>query len=249
MRQIDVGSGRKIALHERTFHGSARGTADATGTTLWPTALPLLLYLQSSVVPPLKQSMVDNRPLRILELGAGCGVLGLGLAATCDAHVVMTESGFPLDPDDDGSVDTSLTWLERNVAENREVAEAGGGRVDTARLAWGDADDEESIKSRWPDGFDLVVGSDLLYDSGRYDALLSTLTAVAGEASRRRNDDNKLFAVLGYQMRIGAERRFGDDAAEFEVERYPLPTASKAADGSSGRNPTGKNVAHLTWRE
>ena len=76
MRSIDVGSGRSIALHEKTFHGSARGAADATGTTLWPTALPFLLHLQAAVFPNLQRAMPDNRPVRVLELGAGTGLLG-----------------------------------------------------------------------------------------------------------------------------------------------------------------------------
>ena len=45
---IAVGGGISLKLHQRTFHGSTHGAMDATGTTLWPTALPLLLHLQGA---------------------------------------------------------------------------------------------------------------------------------------------------------------------------------------------------------
>ena len=52
------------------------------------TGLPLLLHLQG-VYPRVQESLGVSRPLRVLELGAGCGLLGLGLAATCGANVCL----------------------------------------------------------------------------------------------------------------------------------------------------------------
>ena len=178
---IAVG-GASLSLQQRTFHGSARGTTDATGTTLWPTALPLLLHLQGAY-PELQKGLGVSRPLRVLELGAGCGLLGLGLAATCGAHVTLTESGSALTEDGE---ETSLTWLEGNVELNRKACESGGGRVSAAKLAWGDADDISAVQLGEPGGFDLCIASDVMYDSTRYPELWSTLELFAGSSPEAR---------------------------------------------------------------
>lgn len=199
-----IGAAGVLTLEQRTFHGSARGATDATGTTLWPTALPLLMHLQG-VVPQLQQRTAG--PLRILELGAGCGLLGLGLAATCHADVVMTESGSALD---DG--ETSLSWLERNVELNREICEAGGGHVSCAKLAWGDSDDIAAVRARYAEGFDLVVGSDVLYDSTRFPELWTTVDAFAAANDHGATVDETAdldvivphaVGIFGYQIRNG----------------------------------------------
>ena len=238
---VDVGRGATLNLATSTFHGSARGTADTTGTTLWPTVLPLLLHLQG-VYPRVQDSLGVSRPLRVLELGAGCGLLGLGLAATCGANVCLTESAFALD--DDGE-HTSLSWLQSNVEANREIVESTnlGGVVSTAKLCWGECDDHDALREQQPDLFDLVIASDVMYDAGKYPMLLDTLTTFAGsseEALKPRGADiDDAAAILGYQMRIGAERRFGDEAEDFDVVRTELP------DPSQKSRWTAKNVAYF----
>ena len=177
---VAIGGGSSLKMQQRTFHGSARGATDATGTTLWPTALPLLLHLQG-VLPRVQSGLGANRPLRVLELGAGCGLLGLGLASTCGADVLLTESGVALGDDDEAG--TSLTWLDGNVELNRAVCEAQGGRVSTAKLAWGVDGDIAAIRERHPEGFDLVVASDVMYDSTRYPELWETLECFAGSSA------------------------------------------------------------------
>ena len=233
MRSTDiaVGSGRTITLRQRDFHGSSRGATDATGTTLWPTALPLLLHLQL-LWPQVQQSVGAQRPVRVLELGAGCGLLGLGLAATCGADVLLTESGAALgESPEDG---TALSWLEQNVELNRGTCESQGGRVAAAKLAWGDADDIAAVHAQVADGFDLVVASDVLYDSGRYPELWQTLESFAGGGAEASGGGGgagdpmgpaNAAAIIGYQIRNGQERRFGDDSESFEVVRAELPEA------------------------
>ena len=56
-------------------------TADGTGLKVWPTSVPLLSHLQQLI----SKRLPMERPLRVLELGSGCGLLGMGLAATCHA--------------------------------------------------------------------------------------------------------------------------------------------------------------------
>ena len=161
--------------------------------------------------------------------------------------------------------------LEDNVALNHDACASSGGSVSTARLAWGVEEDIAAVASAHPDGFDLVVASDVLYESQRYPELWATLERFAGSSEAARTqplpditaaaavtvesglESSQLdalipacVAVLGYQIRNGAERRFGDESDELAVLRSALP--QPARDGEAvpgGRNPTGKNIAYV----
>ena len=197
----------------------------------------------------------ELKPFRVLELGAGCGVLGQGLAASCGCDVVLTESGCALEGDDGG---TSLSWLQMNINLNSEAFEQSGGRCRAAKLAWGDPEDIANVRALEPEGFDLIVASDVLYDSQRYPELWSTFEAFAPANSPSLDglgDEIEwtvetaaasAVAIFGYQIRNGAERRFGNDSEEFELVRDKLPQPPRDSDGSAGRrNPTGKSVAYV----
>lgn len=89
---------------------------------------------------------------RVLELGAGLGAAGLALARL-GATVRVTDRPSMLD------------LLQRNVREN-------DAKVAAAALSWGQLDPE--TEGAGP--FDLVIGSDVAYDSESYLPLLETLT-------------------------------------------------------------------------
>ena len=249
--QHDIGGGRRVQLRQRDFHGSVRRPGvrlgDATGTTLWPSALPLLLHLQG-LLPQVEQTLGLNRPVRVLEVGAGCGLLGIGLAASCGAHVTLTDADVPLD---EGG--TTLDWLTQNIELNRELIAASGGRAEPARLVWGDAADTAALEE--PGGFDLVVGSDVLHLSEWHDELLSSVRALAGTTAEARRHvaphpprESDAVAVFGYQVRNGSERRFASgEGSGFAVEVSTLPpTPAQLASAKPGRNPAGKTVSHLS---
>ena len=143
-----------------------------------------------------------RRGVRVLELGAGCGWLGLCLARALPEAglVVLTEQAGP-----------ALRHTQRNVAANRD------GRVATAELDWGVALAHPGRpvrvaprRLRWKDGgkeraaeegpgaggssyefvpdggevseFDVVLGSDLVYNEEGMRALprlLATLLAAS----------------------------------------------------------------------
>ena len=132
---------------------------ESSGTNVWPAAAPLLSHVVD-LIPSIRDGLEIDRPLRVLELGSGCGLVGLGLAAATASRVLLTEAPFSLGGDGD---ETSFDWLRSNVDANCDAVEAAGGGVDVAVLAWGDAGDHAAVAAAYPDGFDLVVGSDLLY--------------------------------------------------------------------------------------
>ena len=144
-----------------------------------------------------------------------------------------------------------------------------------------------AINDRFSDGFDLVIASDVMYDSQRYPELWSTLERFAGSSAEAKArslppiaaaaagwaepsdydeeepiDEEALLdavmpssvAILGFQIRNGAERRFGEESEEYAVLRTDLPQPSKEGEeekkeGSNGRNPTGKHVAYIVRRD
>ena len=190
--------------------------ADLTGLKVWPVSLRLVEYMHTHLLPGVQQR-AGERPVRVLELGAGCGSLGIGLAAL-GLQVVLTDPGLPVKYSEAEEGNT-LGWLRANVDANRELL---GERASVAQLLWGDAAHMEAVQAHAP--FDLVVGSDVLYDPDQYPALLRTLAAFTTE----RTD-----VVLGFTRRHPGEARFLKSAqrAFREVTTRDMPAVEGDRDG------------------
>lgn len=235
-----------------------RKSGDLTGLRTWHSQQPMLYHMHREVLPMLHQRQSSSRPLRILELGAGCGLLGIGLAALGE-HVCLTDPAIPVnfeDVDENGER-SSLDWLRDNVELNHELC---GGRACARALAWGDADHEAALLEElrrppaaaaasageagngpadgdggWLAGggpFDVVLGSDLLYNPDGYEALLHTLrtfcaapAAGSGSGDEAPGDQQSVdqqppstLGLLVYPPRLPGEARFFAAAEEhFEV--------------------------------
>jgi len=171
---------------------------------LWPAAKVLIQYLST-----LDDAKLQGRS--VLELGSGCGAVGMYLAQRRASPVVLTD------------VYRALPLLKRNVQANRlpcEVCALPWG-TPVARLA-------PQIRDRAP--FDLVVASDCSYDfvaperpSPSLDALLTT--AAFGRralicVSRRPNEVEAFEAAVqraGLSPEI-VHRGVLEDAAKEGVE-------------------------------
>ena len=146
--------------------------ADLTGLKIWPCSHHVLAHLEANLLPRLAAS--SNSPLRILELGAGTGALGISLGVSpAPTRVVVTDPAIDVHFAD--STSNTLDWLRANVEINPV-----GERVVARKLLWGDSADTEAVLNEqiWPDadaGFDVVLGSDLLYNPDEYEGLVKTL--------------------------------------------------------------------------
>jgi len=202
---------------------------DVTGLKLWPCTLTLLAHLVDNVLPELaSQGRSRHRGgLRVIELGAGVGLLSLGVARWLATHtynimmpvgtsahgphtVVMTDPAIPL-----GGGYTSLQLLEAAIPSNADIIRCAQGpseadvdagvncnvpesaalRLEARKLLWGDAADIARVRDEFLGGgeaggscaggagFDLVLGSELLYREDSVEALVETLAALLSSES------------------------------------------------------------------
>ncbi|KAB1214577.1 Protein-lysine methyltransferase METTL21C [Morella rubra] len=131
---------------------------------LWPAATTLVTLLDHHrghlTNSPLSLTLPDpHRPLNILELGSGTGLVGIAAAATLGANVTVTD------------LTHVIPNLQFNVDANSDILTLNGGAVDVAPLRWGEANDVKLIGRH----FDLILASDVVYHSHLYDPLLETL--------------------------------------------------------------------------
>ena len=111
----------------------------------------------------------------VLELGAGCGWLGMSLARACPhlESVVLTELV-------DGG---ALAWLEHNLEANRRNGSLARS-VSAEALDWAWVADRAEAsdpvaRTLLERHFDLVIGSDLVYDHAGAAALVRVLLGAA----------------------------------------------------------------------
>jgi predicted nicotinamide N-methyase len=218
-------------LHLREQFTSPPGhTKDTTGRRLWPTARPLLQWILQHEKTKTRQT----KPI-VLELGAGCGLVGMGLASSGDfERIILT--------------DASTEWLQPNVDKNRSQFSCP---VDVLALQWGKRQDHDALRtylktkwlendassaswhdkkdqshqsspasSEWNDNglvaFDYIVGSDLLYNPFSQKDLVQTVGAFASKST---------CTLLAVPQRLDNESSFRILAEEygFSVKVSPLP--------------------------
>ena len=163
MREISVASSEAFA---------SVVTEQTTGGKVWDAAVHLLGYLEAH------PHYLIGRP-SLLECGAGTGWLGMSLAARHDlSEVVLTEM----------VQGGALRWLDYNVQRNRDAG-VPLTTVRTAALDWAWMDQGanacpaacvELLSTRW----DLVLGSDLVYNEAGVSMLPCVLAALAQPRTR-----------------------------------------------------------------
>ena len=136
-----------------------------TGGIVWETAFLLATYLEHQP-GTLPSATAAGGRAKVLELGSGCGLLGLVLAHT-GAEVVLSE--HPL----------AVPNLRYNVAENLGVLESSSsGTARVVQLDWGEQKDVEAVRAlgHAPSGtFDVIVGTDVIFAERWVTPLLRTM--------------------------------------------------------------------------
>ncbi|XP_010642858.1 EEF1A lysine methyltransferase 3 isoform X3 [Fukomys damarensis] len=129
---------------------SSRGDPESEPESVFPReALSLCNYFESQ--------NVDFRGKKVIELGAGTGIVGI-LAALQGGDVTITD--LPL----------ALEQIQGNVQANVPA----GGRAQVRALSWG------IDQHVFPGDYDLVLGADIVYLEPTFPLLLGTLQHLCG---------------------------------------------------------------------
>ncbi|KAF3454925.1 hypothetical protein FNV43_RR05373 [Rhamnella rubrinervis] len=190
----------EVMGHELQF--SQDPNSKHLGTTVWDASLVFAKFLEKNCRRG-RFSPSKLKGKRVIELGAGCGVAGFGMALLgCDVVATDQIEVLPL--------------LRRNVERNssRIVQMNPGsdsfGSVQVEELSWGN---EDHIRAVGPP-FDYIIGTDVVYAENLLEPLLQTIFALSGP---------KTTVVMGYEIRSTSvhEQMLNMWKRHFEVKTVP----------------------------
>ncbi|XP_054811580.1 uncharacterized protein LOC129312850 isoform X2 [Prosopis cineraria] len=116
---------------------------------------------------------------RVIELGAGCGVSGFGMALLgCDVIVTDQKEILPI----------LQRNVERNISRVMQKNPDLFGSVKVSELQWGDRDHIRAVDPP----FDYIIGTDVVYVEHLLEPLLQTVAALSGPRTT---------ILLGYEIR------------------------------------------------
>ncbi|KAK9689827.1 hypothetical protein RND81_09G084000 [Saponaria officinalis] len=167
------------------------------GTSVWPCSLVLTKFIDrwssSSSSSPNYSTILDFRNKRAVELGAGCGAVGMGVYLLGLHDVVLTDI-LPVMP-----------ALKHNLKKNKSVLNKS---LKIAQLYWGN---HSQMKALSPP-FDIVLAADVVY-------LVETVRPLVETMRELVKDDGVV--MLGYQVRCpDADVLFWETVREFfEIEK------------------------------
>lgn len=161
----------------------------AVGGKVWPASELMVKYLTYA-----------NTPVnaRILELGSGCGYVGIACAALGAKHVTLTDRTITqrnLVHDAEGMLLEEemppnrllLDICGRNIKENSDAV--GGGSMDVQEMQWGSehgAHIDKILHNAGSSPYDLIIGSDVTYHAELSESLFWTVS----ELMKRLNCNN-----------------------------------------------------------
>jgi hypothetical protein len=136
---------------------------------------------------------------RLLELGAGTGLVGMAAAAACGADVLLTD------------LPEIQENLVKNLERNRDVIQSGGGRVSAAILDW---ENPTSLDPARNDKFPIILAADVVYSLDHPRMIADVIehwlspgrsSRVIFELPRRSGFEEDLKAISTEMNRIGLE--------------------------------------------
>lgn len=185
--------------------------ADGTFQRVWPTAVVVSRYLCAN--PSLLQGK------RVLELGAGLGLVGIVCAALGAELVVVTD------------MPEALPLIEANVQRNLPLVD---GRVAVMPCTWGNAAHQAAILERSGGKFDIVIACEVVYKQEE-----EVLQALAATQRGMLLDSGLAMTAYEWRGELFDDMAYFDAAnALFDCETEPLTPFEgdlADADGEEGR--------------
>eukprot|EP00389_Voromonas_pontica_P005499 GDKH01008228.1.p1 GENE.GDKH01008228.1~~GDKH01008228.1.p1 ORF type:complete len:223 (+),score=13.61 GDKH01008228.1:121-789(+) len=189
----------ELSFAERPDQSHAMGT----GVRIWPASMGLARYLEQS------RRKLPLKGARVLELGAGLGLVGLSCAALGASNVCFTD------------IDAVLPLLRQNLQLNE--GKFDGTRLVIRRLDWlEDRDHIHAALELEPDSpqYDFIVGADVCFRDDLIRPLFDCIRAVATARTR---------IFLAFERRCDVTyKRFLDEAADdFSCKQVFLSPSSR----------------------
>ncbi|XP_057865530.1 uncharacterized protein LOC131073157 isoform X2 [Cryptomeria japonica] len=175
------------------------------GTTVWDASMVFVKFLEKNCRKG-QFSPSKMRGKRVIELGAGCGLAGFGMALLgCDVVATDQTEVLPL----------LMRNVERNAmrikqANSENPYSVSFGSIQVAELDWGN---ELHIAAADPP-FDYIIATDVVYAERLLEPLLKTILSLSGPRTT---------ILLGYELRstIVHEKMNELWKANFDVKRVP----------------------------
>lgn len=163
------------------------------GTTVWDAGKVLAKYFEHN------KRKFDTKEKRVLELGSGCGLVGLCLGLL-GFEVVLTDCAEALDN------------LQENVRRNCSLIPQLSERVCVEEFVWGS--DPTEIGLHVP--FDLVVGSDVVFNEASVPLLIDSIV-------RCSNHHTKIFLCVEFRC-SEVQRVFNEYLTKASIHSRTIPS-------------------------
>ena len=132
-----------------------------------------------------------EKRLKVLELGAGCGIVGIAFAHLVKSDVILTD------------LEDAQEIMDKNI---RCASPLAGSSLQTQKLDWA-ARLDDSLSGQ----FDLVLVSDCIYNPDSSVHLVETLRQLATRAP-------KVLVLVGFKRRHDADSVFFDRMNETQFQ-------------------------------
>lgn len=177
-----------FAFEQARFDDKRNAGADGGfASTVWDSAIVLAKFIE--------KHQEKFRGLRVVELGAGCGLVSVALLHAGAARVVATD------------LPANTKLLRANVFSNAPSGKDEGHAWDVKALSWG----KDANEALGDEPFDLVVSTDCMYVAESACLLADTLEALVGDRARVKKKSRAPFGapvLFAYGRNRQAESAF-----------------------------------------
>ncbi|WJX50174.1 hypothetical protein P8452_36516 [Trifolium repens] len=181
------------------------------GTTVWDASLVFAKFLERNCRKG-RFSPAKLKGKRVIELGAGCGVSGFGMALLgCDVTVTDQKEVLPL----------LQRNVDRNISRVMQKNPESFGSIKVSELQWGD---ESHIRAVCPP-FDYIIGTDVVYVEHLLEPLLQTILALSGPRTT---------ILLGYEIRSTSVH---EKMLQMWKKNFDVKTVSKSKMDETFQHP------------
>ncbi|KAL8730040.1 MAG: hypothetical protein Q9166_004364 [cf. Caloplaca sp. 2 TL-2023] len=145
----------------------------------------------------------DGAPFNILELGTGCGTVGLALGIRSDCHFILTDED-----------DEALKFAKHNARQSRETFNPVW---ECRTLNW-----SEPHRFKLDRPLDFIVASDCIYNSDSIPNLVKTMSDLVRQSNALETGSSPPKIIVGTKVRHSSEAAFFDlmQASGFEQKEH-----------------------------